>query len=69
MKILLDLELVFYSGMLLELVPDFSDGLTYLCGPGSLQESVKSIIPKRETHLRKFQPFLKTSTKKEAETS
>ena len=56
----------FTREMLLELVPDFSDRLTYLCGPGSLQESVKSIIPKEKLISENFQPFLKTSTKKEA---
>ena len=56
----------FTREMLLELVPDFSERLTYLCGPGTLQESVKSIIPKEKHIPENFQPFLKTSTKREA---
>lgn len=56
----------FSREMLLELVPDFSDRLTYLCGPGSLQESVKSIIPKEKLISENFQPFLKNSIKKDS---
>ena len=56
----------FTREMLLDIVPDFSERLTYLCGPGTLQESVKAIIPSDKLISENFQPFLKSSSKKDS---
>lgn len=55
----------FSEEMLKELVPDFSERITYLCGPGSLQEQVKSIIPDEKLISENFQPFLKSRERKQ----
>ena len=56
----------FTEELLSELVPDYSDRLSYLCGPGSLQDSVKKIIPSDKLISENFQPFLKAVKKTES---
>lgn len=50
--------------MLKTLVPDFELRTTYLCGPKSLQDSVKDLLPKDKIISENFQPFLKSSAKR-----